>query len=536
MQARWQQLAVATGASLAAVAVVTGVIALVQDYVPVLSLGVLYVFAVLPIAILWGLYGSPSRSPSRACSRSTGSSSRPSTRSRSRTARTGSHSRSTCARRSSSAISRPGRGAARRPRSSASASRRCWQELATDLLGGRALEDELDEIAQRAAGVLGVDRAEIELGAAHRPPAGQAPHPLEAAHRPVGAIYTPEGSEPNVAARARFLPALAALLAVAVAHDKLERDALEAETLRRSDLVKTALLRSVSHELRSPLTGIATAVGALRNRTLSLTETDRDDLLETIELESGRLNRLVADLLDLSRLEAGAAAPEREVWTLDDLVRQAVDSLGAGARVEVAGGESPLVDVDAAQIQRVLANLIENALKFSPPGAKVHVRITATRSEAIVRVVDQGPGLGADELERVFEAFHRGSGGAGGGAGLGLAIARGFAEANGGRVWAESRPGQGATFALALPRSSSPPSCRRERAAHPRRRRRAADPARAAHDAARRATRSRRPTPPRPRSPRRRPIRPRPSSSTWCCPTAAAPTSAASCAPGQTRR
>ena len=97
----------------------------------------------------------------------------------------------------------------------------------------------------------------------------------------------------------------------------------------------------------------------------------------------------------------------------------------------------------------MLANLIENALKFSPAGAQVHVRITATRMEAIVRVVDQGPGLAEDELERVFEPFYRRDTRTG--AGLGLAIARGFAAANGGRVWAESRPGQGATFALALP-------------------------------------------------------------------------------------
>ena len=114
-------------------------------------------------------------------------------------------------------------------------------------------------------------------------------------------------------------------------------------------------------------------------------------------------------------------------------------------------GEAPLVNVDATQIQRVLANLIENALKFSPEGAKVHVRITATRMEAIVRVVDQGPGLAEDELDRVFEPFYRRETGASAGAGLGLAIARGFAAANGGRVWAESRPGQGASFALALP-------------------------------------------------------------------------------------
>jgi two-component system, OmpR family, sensor histidine kinase KdpD len=297
--------------------------------------------------------------------------------------------------------------------------------------------------------VLGVDEAKIELGAPRRPPAGHSPHLLEVDDRSVGTIYTPDGADPNVAVRRRFLPALAALLAVAVDRDRLEREALEAETLRRSDLVKTALLRAVSHDLRTPLTGILTAIGALRNETLALTDADRQELLETIDTESERLARVVGDLLDLSRLEAGGAAPEPEVWSLDELVRQTVERLGARDRVEVVG-EAPLVHVDAAQIERVLANLIENALKFSPPGEAVFVRITATRKEAIVRVVDRGPGLAEEELERVFEPFYRRPGETRGGAGLGLAIARGFAEANGGRVWAESRPGQGATFALAL--------------------------------------------------------------------------------------
>jgi signal transduction histidine kinase len=106
------------------------------------------------------------------------------------------------------------------------------------------------------------------------------------------------------------------------------------------------------------------------------------------------------------------------------------------------------------QVRRVLANFLENALKFSPPDSRVHVRITATRKEAIVRVVDLGPGLDETVLERVFEPFYRGRDRAG--AGLGLAIARGFAAANGGRVWAESRPEQGATFALALPVVDAP--------------------------------------------------------------------------------
>jgi two-component system sensor histidine kinase KdpD len=443
-----RKLASGALASAVAVAVITAAIALFKPYVPVLSLGVLYVFAVLPIAVVWGLalalavsvasmlafewfYLPPVHKFSLADRESwfalavyLGTAvvvSELAARSRRRAA-----------------------AAEQRERESA-----LLAELATELLRGRDLDDELPEIAARAARVLGVDEAEIELGAARRAPSGS-PYPLEVADRAVGTIYTPAGSDPNVAARGRFLPALAALLAVAVDRDRLEREALEAETLRRSDLVKTALLRAVSHDLRSPLTGIRTAIGALRNETLRLTDDDRAELLETIEVDSDRLSRLVGDLLDLSRLEAGGAQPEQELWSLDDLVLEAVDALGARDRVEITG-EAPLVNVDAVQIQRVLANLIENAMKFSPPASRVLVRITATRKEAIVRVVDQGPGLPEEELERVFEPFYRHGSDVRSGAGLGLAIARGFAAANGGRVWAESRPDQGATFAMALP-------------------------------------------------------------------------------------
>jgi two-component system sensor histidine kinase KdpD len=195
---------------------------------------------------------------------------------------------------------------------------------------------------------------------------------------------------------------------------------------------------------------ITSAIGALRSETLVFSDDDRRVLLDTIAVDAERLGRLVGDLLDLSRLEAGGAEPEAEVWALDDLVREAVSDLPGNDRVDVAG-EAPLVSVDPIQIQRVVANLVENALKFSPSSARVHVRITATRQEAIVRIVDQGPGLDSSELERVFEPFYRRDSDQRSGAGLGLAIARGFAAANGGRVWAESRPGQGATFALALP-------------------------------------------------------------------------------------
>ena len=436
-------------ASAVAVALVTAAIELIKPYVPVLSLGVLYLFAVLPIAVVYGL--SLALVVSVASMLAFNWFHLPPVHTF--TLADSSNWLALAVYLATAVV--VSELAARARRRAAAAEQReresaLLAELATELLRGRDVDEEIGEIASRAARVLGVESAEIELGAPRRPPPGSAPLPLEAAGRAVGTLYTPQGADPNVAARHRFLPALAALLAVAVDRSRLEREALEAEALRRSDLVKTAVLRAVSHDLRSPLTGVRTAIGALRNPTLELSEGDRSELLETIEVDSERLARLVADLLDLSRLEAGSAAPEQEVWSLDDVARDAVEGLDARARVDVIG-EAPLVEVDATQIQRVLANLIENALKYSPNDGHVVVRITATRKEAIVRVVDQGPGLAENELERVFEPFYRRSGDARSGAGLGLAIARGFAAANGGRVWAESRPGQGATFALALP-------------------------------------------------------------------------------------
>lgn len=163
----------------------------------------------------------------------------------------------------------------------------------------------------------------------------------------------------------------------------------------------------------------------------------------------------MSNLLDLSRLEAGAAEPEPGTWAVEDLVLQALDGIeAAGDRIEVSFPDeaSPMMRVDVHQVERVLANLIENALHYSRASEHVRVQVSQTASEVLVRVIDRGPGIAAGEVERIFEPFQRGSRtGDVRGAGLGLAIARGFAEANGGRVWAESREGQGATFALALP-------------------------------------------------------------------------------------
>ena len=328
-------------------------------------------------------------------------------------------------------------------------------KISTYLLEGRRLDEELEWIADRVSEILDVETAEIVLGERQAPKAHRAPHALAAGGKTVATLYIDEHSEPNLEVRRRFLPALASLLAVAQERERLSREALEAEAFRRSDAVKTAILRAVSHDLRSPLTAIATAAGTLLNTNLTLSDVDRRELLETIDAEAHRLNRLVANLLDMSKLQAGAAPPEPELWTVDDIIRQAIDDVDGAGRVHFTPIDVPPVRVDAGQIERVLVNLLENAIRFSGPEGEVQVRVTATRAEVIVRVVDQGPGLPADQLERVFEAFYRHSR-EGGGAGLGLAIARGFAEANGARLWAESRPGQGATFALALPAVSVP--------------------------------------------------------------------------------
>jgi two-component system sensor histidine kinase KdpD len=451
---RRQALAVAS--CVLSVVIVTAAIELLKNAVPVLSLGVLYVFPVLAVAIAFGTAYSVAVSVASMLAFNwfflppTGTF-------------TLADSRNWFALAVYLATAVVVSVLAARSRSRAiEAEQRAREtsviaELATALLGGTATTDELANLGERSAIVLGASRARIELGSPRPAPAGEAPLPLKVGDRQVGTLYVDDRAAPSVAVQRRFLPALASLLAVALDRERLAEQALQAEALRRSDMTKTAVLRAVSHDFRSPLTAIRTAVEGLTDPRLTLTDEDRAGLLESIRLETMRLARLVSNLLDLSRLQAGAAEPVQELWTMDGLVSQAIGSLGdRGARVRVdLPADLPPVRIDPAHAQRILVNLLENAIRVSPKGEPVTVRGTSTRREVIVRVVDHGPGIAADELERIFEPFSTGSAN-GSGAGLGLAIARGFAEANGGRLWAESQPAQGASFALALPLQESP--------------------------------------------------------------------------------
>ena len=230
-----------------------------------------------------------------------------------------------------------------------------------------------------------------------------------------------------------------------------------AERLRRSDAIKTAVLRAVSHDLRSPLTAIRAASEGLGSPALAPAE--RDDLIATVRSETKRLDRLVANLLDLSRLEVGAAEPHAELWTADSLVARALEQLGPdAARVAVVLPDGlPPVEVDAAQIERVLVNLLENGLRFTLEPWAVELSAAEEGDEVVLRVVDHGPGIAEAERERVFEPFERGGPATdSSGTGLGLAIARGFAHANACRLWVEGTPTSGASFALALPVAARP--------------------------------------------------------------------------------
>jgi K+-sensing histidine kinase KdpD len=258
----------------------------------------------------------------------------------------------------------------------------------------------------------------------------------------------------NWVALAVYISVAVVVSELATRSRRLAREAVEAETLRQSDAVKTAVLRAVSHDLRSPLTAIRTASEGLDNPAFELTSEERKGLFEAIRIEVGRLERLVDNLLDLSRLEAGPAVRKPELWTIDTLLARALEQLGVDADRVVVLPEPDLgpIRVDAGHVERVLVNLLENALKFSSPTDPVEVSAAAEPGHVVVRVHDQGPGVAEADRERIFDAFERGSG-AGRGSGLGLAIARGFAEANGGRVWVEPTTPHtaGSTFVFALP-------------------------------------------------------------------------------------
>jgi two-component system, OmpR family, sensor histidine kinase KdpD len=272
-------------------------------------------------------------------------------------------------------------------------------------------------------------------------------------------LYARAGTGWETEAMQRVSEPIARLIDVARERQRAGEQSSAAEASRQGDIAKTALLHAISHDLRSPLTAITTAAGGLR--TGGIGAEDRAALEAVIEEESERLARMVEDLLDLSKIQAGAVNPRPDWCDLGDVAQSAAANVRGRYPDQTIDldltTDLPLVQADAAQLERVLGNLLENAAKFSPPGTPIRVSGGAGGGRVIVRVVDEGTGIPVAKQAQIFEPFFRGRQGEPG-SGLGLAISRGLVEANGGRIDLQSETGHGTSFAVSFPLVRQPVS------------------------------------------------------------------------------
>lgn len=252
----------------------------------------------------------------------------------------------------------------------------------------------------------------------------------------------------------RILSAFAAQVAVAYRQRELSEVARTVEPLAESDRARTALLNAVSHDLRTPIASAKASVSSLLADDVAWSDADRRELLTNADEALDRLTNLVTNLLDLSRLQAGVLPVLVVPVELDDIVQQAIAHGGApGAPVDTKlPADLPLVCADAGLLERVIANLVQNALRYAPAGSRITLCATPRATDVELRVIDRGPGIAPAEADGVFAPFQRRNDvpTTGAGVGLGLAIARGFTEAMGGEVFAEQTPGGGATLVVRL--------------------------------------------------------------------------------------
>ena len=298
-----------------------------------------------------------------------------------------------------------------------------------------------------------------------QPPGALVTIPMRASNRPaVGVLAVVAGSENDStlgAAEGRMLASFAAQAALAVEQARSEEAWTRARALEATDRLRRALLNSVSHDLRTPLASVLASASSLLDPDVPLDEQERTQFLRTIEEEANRLARLVANLLDMSRIEAGAVEPRlAEVW-LPDVVNPVVQRVRKTPSEQIIAVDVPeslpSVLVDPVRLEQVLSNVLDNARRYAGSGlVRVHAREQDSAVE--LRVVDHGPGIPEAERERIFSHFYRLDSPArrGGGTGLGLAICRGLLEAMGGRIWVETAPGGGAAFVVRLPVAKTP--------------------------------------------------------------------------------
>ncbi|HCI81891.1 MAG TPA: hypothetical protein DHW02_19620 [Ktedonobacter sp.] len=242
---------------------------------------------------------------------------------------------------------------------------------------------------------------------------------------------------------------------------RLQRENLRIEILQRTDALRAALLSSVSHDLRTPLASIKAAASSLLQVDVQWDDEARRSFARSIESEADRLNRLVGNLLDMSRIEDGAIKPEKELYDLSEVIHDVLGrmrSLLQNHPIQTyIPDDLPPVELDYLQIDQVLTNLIENAIRYTPVESPIEVSVERKKDEVVMRVADRGPGIPAADREHVFDKFYRVLGNARNpnypttGSGLGLAVCKGLVEAHGGRIWTEPREGGGAVFLVTLP-------------------------------------------------------------------------------------
>ena len=239
---------------------------------------------------------------------------------------------------------------------------------------------------------------------------------------------------------------------------RLRQEGLQIEVLQRTDTLRAALLSSISHDLRTPLASIKASASSLLQDDVQWSDEERRSFALAIEREADRLNRLVANLLDMSRIEGGALSPEKEWYPIDELIHDMlghVQPLLLDRVVQTSiPDDLPPVQLDYLEIEQVLTNLIENAVRYTPSDSPIDVGVQTEGDHMVISVADRGPGIPPADLERVFDKFYRVLGRTSGrptGSGLGLAVSKGLVEAHGGRIWAENRERGGSIFRFTLP-------------------------------------------------------------------------------------
>ncbi|MBC2885554.1 sensor histidine kinase KdpD [Ochrobactrum sp. CM-21-5] len=267
-----------------------------------------------------------------------------------------------------------------------------------------------------------------------------------------GPILTPD--------QQRLFEALADQAAIAIERVQLVEDVERAKLAAETDKLRSALLTSISHDLKTPLAAIMGAGTALREYAASLPEEDRVELLSTIVEQSERLNRFIANLLDMTRIEAGAMEPNLSLHYVGDIVgaalHRAAKILSRHAVRVAVPADLPMLKLDAVLFEQVLFNLLDNAAKYAPEDSEIRLEVRVEQTRLLLEIADRGPGIPDSDLEQIFDTFYRVRKGdhVQAGTGLGLSIARGFVEAMGGTITAHNRPdGVGAVFTLSLPLS-----------------------------------------------------------------------------------